>query len=210
MGRARLNMNKSNKSQVEVDVPARGRPRNREADTRILRAALDLVERVGFRDVSMEAIAEEAGVARTTVYRRWPSKATLVMDAFLIEVEPEIDFPADSSSLESLRRQMSLLARAFRSRRGVLVRSLLAEAQFDPELKAAFLERWILKRRAVATAVIRAAISAGELAVDTDPEILLDVLYGGLYYWLLIGLKPPSEKHVQALWSMVMTPKMLR
>ena len=174
---------------------------------RILRAALDLVERVGFRAVSMEAIAEEAAVARTTVYRRWPNKATLVMDAFLTEVEPGIDFPTGSSPIESLRTQMSLLARAFRSKRGILVRSLLAEAQFDPELKSAFLERWILKRRAAATSVIRAAIEAGELAAGTDPEVLLDVLYGGLYYWLLIGTKPPTEKHVQSLWSMVMTPK---
>ena len=84
-------------------MPSRGRPRSKDADMRILRAALDLVERVGFRAVSMEAIAEEAAVARTTVYRRWPSKATLVMDAFLTEVEPEIDFPAGSSPIESLR-----------------------------------------------------------------------------------------------------------
>ncbi len=200
-------MNKNLTSSVEVNAPGRGRPRNKEADTRILRAALDLMERIGFRAVSMEAIAEEAGVARTTIYRRWPSKATIVMDALLMEVEPEIDFPAGSSPLESLHAQMSLLAQAFRSRRGVLVRSLLAEAQFDPELKTAFLERWILKRRAAATSVIRAAIEAGELTVGTDPEVLLDVLYGGLYYWLLIGLKPPTEKHVQALWSMVMGHK---
>lgn len=198
-------MNKNLTSPVEVNAPSRGRPRNKDADTRIPRAALVLVERVGFRAVSMEAIAEEAGVARTTVYRRWPSKATIVMDALLMEVEPEIDFPPGSSPLESLRAQMSLLARAFRSRRGILVRSLLAEAQFDPELKLAFLERWILKRRAAATSVIRAAIAAGELAPGTDPEVLLDVLYGGLYYWLLIGVRPPTEKHVQALWSMVMT-----
>ena len=187
-------------------APARGRPRNKETDKRILQAALDLVERVGFRSVAMETIAEQAGVARTTVYRRWSSKATLVMDALMVDVEPDIGFPSGGSPLESLRTQMSLLARTFRSRKGVLVRSLLAEAQFDPELKQAFLERWILKRRAVATSVIRAAIAAGELAAGTDPEVLLDALYGGLYYWLLIGVRPPTEKHVQALWRTVMNP----
>lgn len=183
----------------------RGRPRNKEADQRILKAALELVQSVGFRAVAMEAIAEKAGVARTTVYRRWPNKATIVMDALMMDVEPEISFPAGASPLESLRTQMSLLARAFRSSRGVLVRSLLAEAQFDSELKEAFLTRWILKRRAAATAVIRAAVAAGELAESTNPEVLLDVLYGGLYYWLLIGRKPPTEQHVQALWSTVIS-----
>ena len=171
------------------------------------KAALDLVERVGFRAVTVEAIAEKAGVARTTtVYRRWPSKATIVMDALLVRVEPEINFPSGTSPIVNLRAQMSLLARTFRSRKGVLVRSLLAEAQSDPELKQAFLERWILKRRAAAVYVIRAAIAAGELAAGTDPEVLLDVLYGGLYYWLLIGINPPTEKHVEALWRTVMSP----
>jgi len=151
----------------------------------------------------MEAIAEQAGVARTTVYRRWPNKATLVMDAFLSDIGPEIEFPKGSSPMESLRSQMSLLARAFRGRRGVLVRSLLAEAQFDAELKKAFLERWILKRRATAKLVVAEAIVAKELAPDTDGDVLLDALYGGLYYWLLIGTTPPTEKHVQALWNLV-------
>ena len=187
-------------------TPGRGRPRDKSADQRILKAALDLVERVGFRAVTVEAIAEKAGVARTTVYRRWPSKATIVMDALLVRVEPEINFPSGTSPIINLRAQMSLLARTFRSRKGVLVRSLLAEAQSDPELKQAFLERWILKRRAAAVYVIRAAIAAGELAAGTDPEVLLDVLYGGLYYWLLIGINPPTEKHVEALWRTVMSP----
>ena len=186
--------------------PGRGRPRDKSADQRILKAALDLVERVGFRAVTVEAIAEKAGVARTTVYRRWPSKATIVMDALLVRVEPEINFPSGTSPIVNLGAQMSLLARTFRSRKGVLVRSLVAEAQSDPELKQAFLERWILKRRAAAVYVIRAAIAAGELAAGTDPEVLLDVLYGGLYYWLLIGINPPTEKHVEALWRTVMSP----
>jgi AcrR family transcriptional regulator len=186
---------------------SRGRPRDKDVDTRILQAALNLVEQHGFRAVTVEVIAEEAAVAKTTIYRRWPGKAAIVMDALLTVVEPEIGFPEGASPLESLRKQMSLLAQAFRSNRGVLVRSLLAEAQFDPELKTAFLERWILKRRAIGTSVIRAAIDAGELAADTDPEMLLDALYGGLYYWLLIGTLPPTEGHVESLWRTVMAPK---
>jgi tetracycline repressor-like protein len=75
--------------------------------------ALRLVERTGFRSVSMEAIAAEVHVARTTIYRRWPNKATLIMDAFLAEVGPGIAFPELPSALESLRMQMKLLARAY-------------------------------------------------------------------------------------------------
>src|SRR6267142_6736133 len=106
----------------------RGRPRDQHAAAKILKAAMCLLKQHGFRAVTLEAIAEEAGVARTTVYRRWPNKAAVVMDAFLAEVGPEIGFPKLPSALESLRVQMKLLARAFRGRPGLLIRSLLAEA----------------------------------------------------------------------------------
>jgi AcrR family transcriptional regulator len=188
------------------ETPVRGRPRNQEADARILQATMVLVQRLGFKALAMEAIAEEAGVARTTVYRRWPNKAAVVMDAFLSDIGPEIEFPTGSSPLESLRLQMLLLARAFRGRRGVLARSLLAEAQFDTELKKAFIERWILKRRSAAKLVIANAIAAKELAANTDGDVLLDALYGGLYYWLLIGEAQLTEKHVHALWKLVIRP----
>ena len=122
-------------------IPLRGRPRNQHANALILKAALKLVERVGFKALSIEAIAEVADVARTTVYRRWPNKAAEVMDAFLSDIGPETEFAEGSSLIESLRAQMLRLARAFRGGRSVLVRSLLAEAQFHAELKKAFLDR---------------------------------------------------------------------
>jgi AcrR family transcriptional regulator len=68
---------------AKLRKPIRGRPRDKDADARILKTALRLVERTGFRSVSMEAIAAEARVARTTIYRRWPNKATVIMDAFI-------------------------------------------------------------------------------------------------------------------------------
>jgi AcrR family transcriptional regulator len=71
----------------------RGRPRDQHADAKILKAAMCLLEQHGFRAVTLEDIAEEAGVARTTVYRRWPNKAAVVMDAFLTHVAPRIAFP---------------------------------------------------------------------------------------------------------------------
>jgi AcrR family transcriptional regulator len=158
----------------------------------------------------MEAIAAEAHVARTTIYRRWPNKATVVMDAFLAEVGPGIAFPELPSALESLRMQMKLLARAFRGRPGLLIRSLLAEAQFDPELKRAFRDRWIMKRRAAAQVVIKAGILAGELPAATDPDVLLDALYGGLYYRLLMGTGSLSDAYVEAIWRTVLRSSMVK
>src|SRR5260221_9306628 len=190
--------------------PIRGRPRDKDADARILKTALRLVERTGFRAVSMEAIAAAAHEPGKQIDRRWPNKATVIMDAFLAEVGPGIAFPELPSALESLRIQMKLLAGAFRGRPGLLIRSLLAEAQFDPELKRAFRERWIMKRRAAAQDVIKAGILAGELPAAIDPDVLLDALYGGLYYRLLMGTGSLSDAYVEAVWRTVLRRSMLK
>ncbi len=188
---------------VEKSKPVRGRPRNKDADTQILKAALQLVEKIGFKAVSMEGIAAAAGVARTTIYRRWPNKAAVVMDAFLAEIGPDVSFPEADSALESIRLQMRLLAGAFRGRLGLLIRSLWAEAQFDPELERAFRDQWLEKRRDVARKVIRQGILTGEIAPECDPDILLDALYGGLYYRLLLGSGALTDKYVDALWKLI-------
>src|SRR5260221_13399359 len=71
----------------------RGRPRDQHADAKILKAAMCLLEQHGFRAVTLEGIAEAAGVARTTVYRRWPNKAAGVIDAFFTHFAPRVAFP---------------------------------------------------------------------------------------------------------------------
>jgi len=184
----------------------RGRPRDRHADAKILKATMCLLEQHGFRAVTLEGIAEEAGVARTTVYRRWPNKAAVVMDAFLTHVAPRIAFPEHPVAVERLRLQMQLLARAFRQEPGLLIRALIAEAQFDEELRAAVHDGWIVKRRASAKAIIEGAILAGELPNDTNADALLDALYGGLYYWLLIDHEVLTEAYVDSLFATVLGP----
>ena len=184
----------------------RGRPRDQHADPKILKAAMRLLEQHGFRAVTLEGIAEEAGVARTTVYRRWPNKAAIVMDAFLTHVAPRIAFPEHPVAVERLRLQMQLLARAFRQGPGQLIRALIAEAQFDEELRAAVHHGWIAKRRASAKAIIEDAILAGELPNDANADALLDALYGGLYYWLLIDHEVLTEAYVDSLFATVLGP----
>src|SRR5260221_2274277 len=87
----------------------RGRPRDQHADAKILKAAMCLLEQHGFRAVTLEGIAEEAGVARTTVYRRWPNKAAVGMDAFLSHVAPPIALPGHPGAALRLRLRMQLL-----------------------------------------------------------------------------------------------------
>src|SRR5690242_9098009 len=112
---------KSSKPRGTRTKPA-GRPRDDEAQDAILRAALDLVKESGYRALTIEKIAGRAGAGKTTIYRWWPSKAAVVMEAFLKYISPEIEFPGVPavSPSESIRRQMQSVARAYRGPHGDL------------------------------------------------------------------------------------------
>jgi AcrR family transcriptional regulator len=135
-----------------------GRPRSARAHRAILQSALALVAEIGFRALTIDAIATRAGVGKTTIYRRWPNKAAVVMDAFLVIVGPGTKIPQSASPIHRVRLQMRLQARFFRSALGRMIAELLGEAQFDSELAEAFRERWINPRRAMTRDVLLEAI----------------------------------------------------
>jgi AcrR family transcriptional regulator len=180
-----------------------GRPRSERRHKAILGTAMDLVIELGFRAVSIEAIAEKAGVAKTTIYRRWPNKAAVVMDAFMQRLL-RTQFPETKKATESIRRQMRSMAQAFRSKDGAVVKALLAEAQFDLELATAFRERWTLPRRKLALAVLQKAVSQGELRSDIDLEATIDLLYAPMYYRLQMGTAPLSDAYIDEIFDQVM------
>jgi len=183
-----------------------GRPRDDESQEAILRAALDLVKESGYRALTIERIAGRAGAGKTTIYRWWPSKAAVVMEAFLKYISPEVEFPSVStvSPSESIRQQMQSVARAYRGPHGDLLRALIAEAQFDRELASAFVTNWILPRREMATAILQSRIASGELESDIDVNAAIDALYRALYYRFLIPYAPLSQKFAREVANTVL------
>jgi AcrR family transcriptional regulator len=178
-----------------------GRPRSQAAHNAVLKAALRLVTKRGFRSVSVNDIAAEAGVGKMTIYRHWPNKAALVMDALLALIGSETDFPVAGSAIESLRQQLGLQAAFFRGSQGNLIRSLVAEAQSDPELAVAFRERWLDPRRQGVRRIMKAAIVEGSLRSDLNIEAAIDLLYGSLYYRLLLGSGALDEHFIDAVYT---------
>src|SRR5258708_37797177 len=86
------------------------------------------------------------------------------------------------------------------------MRAVVGGAQLDEELRAAGHDGWIVKRRASAKAILEGVILAGELPNDTNADALLDALYGGLYYWLLIDHEVLTEAYVDSLFATVLGP----
>jgi AcrR family transcriptional regulator len=192
-------MKKRNTDRIAKAAP--GRPRDPQTTASILRATLDLAEELGFDGLSVEGVAARAGVAKTTIYRRWPNVWAIVMDAFLADVTRLAPIQERTTARESLAASMRLLARAYRERQGKVLRPLLGRAQVEPDLLEAVRTRWVEPRRQVAREVIRRGIDTGELRAGLDADVVLDALYGPLYHRILVPYDnaPLSDAYIDAL-----------
>jgi AcrR family transcriptional regulator len=190
---------------------APGRPRSEHARAAILRAAIELLQSNGFSAMSVDAIAARAGVGKATIYRWWPNKAAVVMDAFLADTAPGMPFPDTGSTREDLRRQMRSVIRLFNTPAvgGPFV-ALIGESQHDPALAAALRERFVASRRAAAKEVLRRGVERGELRPDLDLEVAMDALYGPLYYRLLVSGQRLTPRYADLLLDQIypaLTPR---
>jgi AcrR family transcriptional regulator len=163
----------------------------------ILRAVLELGTELGFDALTVEQLAERTGVAKTTIYRRWPNISTVVMDAFLAEVDQAAPIVERGTARESLTVSLKSLARLYRSPHGDTLRILIGRAQIDGELRHAVTTRWVEPRRAFARSIIRRGIETTELRTELDPDVVLDLLYGPIYHRLLV---PYENSDLSEAW----------
>ena len=164
-------------------------PRGPKTTRAILRAALELGEELGFEGLTIEGIAARTGIAKTTIYRRWPNVGAIVMDAFLADVTRLAPIQTRATARESFTASMRLLGKAYRGRLGKILRPLLGRAQADENLREAVRTRWVEPRRQVAREIVRRAMQSGELRAGLDPDVVLDALYGPFYHRLLVPYK---------------------
>ncbi len=177
-------------------VRSQGRPRSEACRQAVLRAAYEILGEGGLSGFTIERVAARSGVARTTVYRWWPSKGALATDAFLTATAPQIAVPRTASALADIKAQVGLVARMLGGPAGPIVRSIIAEAQSDPETAQAFLDGYVTIRRQEVAALLRRGIESGELPADLDMDAAADVLYGPLYHRLLLRIGPLDDAWV--------------
>lgn len=183
---------------------APGRPRCAITHQAILDCANGLLDEIGFSNMSIEGIAARAGVGKATIYRRWPNKASVVMDAFLAATAKELPFPDTGSAREDIRKQMRAVVKVLNGPRGRTIATLIGVVQSDKELAEAFRTRFVAVRRGEAKAVLQRGIANGEFKPDMDLESVLDCLYGPLYFRLLIGHDKSSAKYADQLVDLVL------
>jgi AcrR family transcriptional regulator len=183
---------------------APGRPRSEQARVAILRSALKLLGKNGFPDLTIEAVAAQAGVGKATVYRWWPNKAALIADAFASTTTRRLDFPDTGSVRRDLSQQMRQVIKIFLSRRGRILAAILAAGQSDKDLITAFRERFMRPRRQEAYVTLRRGIARGELRKGVDLDLLLDSLYGPIYMRFLIRHEKMTPDFIDRLCKLVL------
>ncbi|GAB2993920.1 TetR/AcrR family transcriptional regulator [Amycolatopsis acidiphila] len=172
--------------------------RSDESRRAILDAALAQCREVGYESVSIEAVARRAGAGKQTIYRWWPSKGVLLLDAVVSLGSDSESFPDTGDVVADLTAQMTRAARTMSSPTiGPVLFGLLGAAHHDTAL-AERLDRDLLgPRREACVARLRAARERGELAADVDETLLMEQLYGLLYYRSLVIRKPPTSAYVR-------------
>ncbi|WP_447913630.1 TetR/AcrR family transcriptional regulator [Microbacterium phyllosphaerae] len=151
--------------------------------------------------LSIERIAREAGVSKTTIYRWWPSKAAVVIDTFLENHIARTPIREDIPALDALRVHIESLAQVYSGHEGRLIAQLVAECQYDSTTMEVFKDRFWRSRAAATQALIERAVAEGALRSDIDPEVIAELLYSPLYFRLLFAVGPLDEETLRQLMT---------
>ncbi|GAB2702541.1 TetR/AcrR family transcriptional regulator [Kitasatospora kifunensis] len=159
----------------------------------ILDATFDLAVRNGYSKLTIEAIAAAAGVGKPTIYRWWPSKGVLALESINERMGTATDFPDTGDVAADLASQIDNVVRLFCSDVGAVFKGVIAEAQGDPQVAAAVREAITEPRTRQCQARLERAVAAGQLRADIPTRMMVEQLYGPIYYRFLLGTEPLAD-----------------
>lgn len=185
-----------------------GRPRSEHCRAAALRAAADVMAEVPYREVTIEGIAERAGVSKQTIYKWWRSREALCMDAYAELIRGTLREPEGASTRERLVSVVADACRLLREGNNACIAAgFIAEAQSDAEIAASLRALLVAPRRRSMEAVIAAGVRDGEIRPDVDVAIVLDMMLGPIWYRLLLRSAPLddafAEQLVNHLWASI-------
>jgi AcrR family transcriptional regulator len=181
-----------------TDAPSRGRPRDPQADEAIIDATIALLVAEGLDRVSMEAVAARAGVGKATIYRRWPSKEALVIDAVARRSDPLPASPPPGvfhiggTIREQLVAVLEGIAAMSRTGVGRLLPCMVGATVSNPVLAAHYRERILGPRRARMAEILTRAVEVGALREDIDVDVAMDLVVGPLLYRVVFAGEVPE------------------
>jgi AcrR family transcriptional regulator len=174
-----------------------------QAEAAILKATLHLLARQPLRHVTTDAIAERAGVSKATIYKWWPNKSMVALDAYLAGMTEQVLMPDTGSAEADFTLQLKSVTAFYISPLGRLFGQFLAEGQSDPEFLALFRDRFLSLRRDAARVMWQRGVDRGEIRDDFDSDMVLDLIYGPLVFRLLAGHGPLNDREAEVVVAAV-------
>ena len=170
-----------------------GRKRSEQSRLAILTAAYELVGEIGYARLTIEGIAARAGTGKQTIYRWWPSKADVVLDALATKADLHIPIPDEGSYAADLR-EFLLASFALGSQATLIgiLRALMAEAQIDPEFWQRFRDGFLQRRRDALGVITGRAQARGDLPPGLSPGTVADIVFGVIWYRVLATRELPD------------------
>jgi AcrR family transcriptional regulator len=167
-------------------------------------AVYDLLQDKSVRDLTMEAIAKRAGVGKPTLYKWWPSKAALVFAMFHERIANNTEPPVMATAEQAIRGRVQHLIREFNGLFGKVMADLVAEGQSEPEVLHELYEQHLNLRQKATMVDIERGKANGEFRADTNPQVLVDSIFGAIYFRLLLRYAPLTEQYGETLVSQVL------
>src|ERR1700719_4016700 len=183
----------------------KGRPPRQTAESHaaIMDAVYALLQKKSVRHLTMEEVAKRAKVGKPTLYKWWPTKATLVLAMLCERMAPNLEKPTVLTAEKSLRFRVRSLIDAFNGPFGKIVMGLIAEGQGEPAVLKEFFDRWVSPRRNATIADLQRGKDEGELRSETEPELLNDAIFGAIYYRMLLRSDPLTKRFGEELVEQV-------
>lgn len=178
-------------------------------ETELLAVTLQLLQEHGYDRLTVDAVAAQARASKATVYRRWPSKAELVLAAF-IEGVRQVAVPPNTGTLRNDLVQLGGLICQQAHQHASTIRAVLVEVSRNPALNDVMQCQFLDQRKALIHDVLRQAVDRGEIDAAAINDELWDLLPGYLIFRSIIQNRPPTQDTVQALVDEVMIPSLTR
>ena len=180
--------------------------RSERVRTGVLATAAAILARDGYAGLTMERVAADSGIAKTTVYRRWPTKAALCVDLYLDVASRELRDPDTGDVARDLKTiAQTVVSLQKRTVAGPAFVGLIAEAQIAPETRTKVLAGFAEKRRELTRQVLRRAVERGQIRPDVDVDLVIDVIGGATTFRLLQGHAPLNRRFTDDLIDLVLT-----
>lgn len=189
----------TNTQEQDTVVRTNGRPRSEKSMQAILDTTNKMLLMTSVRDISIESVAKKAGVGKTTIYRWWPNKVALILDAISAPMNSLPAPVSGGSPKDLLEKQLERFSRICRGRGGKIIAEVYAESQGNPDTQALFFEKFMVHHEEVLASILEQGKASGDFRQNMDTGLAVDMIYGSFFYHLMSNPNPLDQNFANSV-----------